>query len=584
VTSISLLVAIPELLSILFGATGPPSPPGLLLSPDVVYLHLGTTPVNGPELATAVVTGVAVVAVVVLLRFTQIGLQMRAAVESRRLLQLEGVNAERVSATAWVVSSLMAGLAGVLVAPLYAQLSSNTFGILLVAGIAAAALGSLRSIPLALAGGLLLGVIEGLASGYFSPTSFWYTGLLPALPFLMLVVLLLTLPGMRHLDESADPLAAVDPPPPRPITAVRAPQLDRLIKVGGRILLVVFVASVFTWVPGNWVFVLATGLTLSTIFLSITMITGLGGQLSLCQATFAGVGAFAVGQLALHAGMAMLPAAVLGALMAAVIGAVAAVPALRLRGLPLALLTLALALLADNSLFPYSWAGGPVTGLTVPRPEILSVDFATDSTRAYFGLAAVVLVLAAIVVRLVQKGTVGRYLGAMRGSPLAAASLGINLSWTKITVFALSAGLAGLGGAMYGSLQQVVSPADFNYQYSLIFVVVVVTTGVASVEGAIQAGMGFVIIQQVLSYLPTRVGAGSLTALLFALGALTYAAHPEGVVEFQKRRITLWVQRRLAPRFPGLAETEPLGSQHRSVAPAAGLVEAAGAESGGVRG
>ena len=216
VTSISLLVAIPELLSIVFGATGPPSPPGLLLSPDVVYLHLGSTPVNGPELATSVVTVVAVVAVVGLLRFTQVGLQMRAAVESRRLLQLKGVNAERVSATAWVVSSVMAGLAGVLVAPLYAQLSSDTFGILLVAGIAAAALGSLRSIPLALVGGLLLGVVEGLASGYFSPTSFWYTGLLPALPFLMLVVLLLTLPGMRHLDESADRMAAVDPPPPGP--------------------------------------------------------------------------------------------------------------------------------------------------------------------------------------------------------------------------------------------------------------------------------------------------------------------------------------------------------------------------------
>jgi hypothetical protein len=84
----------------------------------------------------------------------------------------------------------------------------------------------------------------------------------------------------------------------------------------------------------------------------------------------------------------------------------------------------------------------------------------------------------------------------------------------------------------------------------------VVTTGVATVEGAIQAGMGFVVVQQLLSYLPTRVGAGSLTALLFAMGALTYAAHPEGVVEFQKRRVTLWVQRRLATRFPSMAETE----------------------------
>ena len=557
VSSIGLLVALPELLQIIFGPTSPSAPPSLWLDPATVYLHLGSTPVNGTDLATVVVTAVAVVLVLVLLQATTIGLQMRAAVESRRLLQLEGVNSGAVVGTAWAVSSLMAGLAGVLVAPLYAPLAANDFAILLVAGIAAAALGSLRNIPLALVGGLFLGVVEGLGAGYFSPTSIWHSGLLPAIPFLMLVVLLLVLPGMRHLDESGDPLASVDPPPPAPIALTRAPQIDRVVKVGGRLALVVVFVSVLTWVPGNWVFTLATGVTLSTVFLSITMITGLGGQLSLCQATFAGVGAFAVGQLALHSGIPVLPAALLGALLAAVIGAVAALPALRLRGLALALLTLAVALLADTSLFPYSWAGGPSTGFSVPRPQLGSLSFATESTRAFFVLAVVVLALGATLVRLVQKGTVGRFLAAMRGSPVGAASLGINLSWTKITVFALSAFLAGLGGAMYGSLQQVVSAGDFNYEYSLIFVVVVVTTGAASVEGAVQAGMGFVVIQQLLSYLPTRLGAGSLTALLFALGSLTYAAHPEGVVEYQKRRVTLWVQQTLSGRFPDMAAGSP---------------------------
>ena len=560
VSSLGLLVALPELLQIIFGPTAPPAPPALLLNPLTTYVHLGSTPVDGTELATFVVTVVAVAALTVLLQGTSFGLTMRAAVESRRLLQLDGVNSDRVVAVAWGLSSLMAGLAGVLLAPLSPLLSSNDFGILLVAGIAAAALGSLQSIPLALVGGLLLGVVEGLASGYFSPSSVWHTGLLPAIPFVMLVVLLVTLPGMRHLDESTDPLAAVDPPPPPPITATRSPQIDRLIKRGGRVLLVLALVSVLTWVPGNWVFTLATGLTFSMIFLSITMITGLGGQLSLCQATFAGVGAFAVGQMALHWGLPVLGAAVLAAAVAALVGAVAALPALRLHGLPLALLTLALALLFDNSIFPYSWAGGPSTGLTVPRPQIGSLNTATDSTRSFFVVALVVLVLCAALVKLVQRGTTGRFLGAMRGSPVGAASIGINLSATKILVFALSAGLAGLGGAFYGSLQQVVSPNDFNYQYSLIFVVVVVTTGVATVEGAIQAGMGFVVVQQLLSYLPTRLGSGSLTALLFALGALTYAAHPEGVVEYQKRRATQWVERRVGEHWPSLIEPRDRGS------------------------
>jgi branched-subunit amino acid ABC-type transport system permease component len=544
VSALGLFVGLPSLLAVVFGSATRYAPPSVLFNPATVYFHVGSTPINGIELATVIVTVVVVVALMVLLRYTAYGLKMRAAVESGRLLELDGVNASAVVSSAWMISSLLAGLAGVLLAPQYPTVSSNTYAVLLVAAIAAAALGALRSIPLALVGGIALGVVEGLASGYFAPGSILHTGLLPAIPFLALVFLLLFLPGMRSLDEPNDPLSSVDPPIPPSITTTRSRDIDRVVRVGRWALAIFFVFSVLTWVPGNWVFTLSTGIALSTIFLSITLITGMGGQLSLCQATFAGIGAFAAGQLALHAGLPILLGAVTGALLAAVIGAVAALPALRLRGLPLALLTLSFALLADYVAFPPSWAGGPVTGLNVPRPQIGPINFATSSTRAFFLLALVMLVLASTVVLLIQRGTLGRFLGAMRGSPVGAASIGINLSWTKVLLFALSAGLAGLGGAVYGSLQQVVTPVDFNYEFSLIFVVVVVTTGVNTVEGAIQAGIGFVVIQQLLSYLPGRAGSGSLTVLLFALGALTYARHPEGVVEYQKR---IWTE-----RFEGL--------------------------------
>ena len=139
-----------------------------------------------------------------------------------------------------------------------------------------------------------------------------------------------------------------------------------------------------------------------------------------------------------------------------------------------------------------------------------------------------------------QRATVGRYLDALRASPIGAESVGINPSAAKVFVFALSAGLAGLGGALYASLQQSITPVDFNYQFSLIFVVVVVTTGVRTVEGAIQAGIGFVVVQQLLSYLPGRWGSGGLAIVFFAFAALTYAAHPEGVVEYEKR---VWTER-----------------------------------------
>jgi branched-chain amino acid transport system permease protein len=550
VSSVAVFVALPELLAVVFGNAQRFAPPTLFFNQATVYLHLFSTPINGLELETLVVTAL-VVLVVAAVRSTPLGLQMRGAVESPRLLQLEGVRADRVSAGAWMFSSFLAGLAGVLLAPQYATVQSNDYAIVLVAAVAAAALGGLASIPLALVGGLLLGVVGGLGAGYFPASSIWHTGLLPAVPFLLLAVLLVVHPKLSALDASHDPLSVVDPPPPAPITATRAPQIDRAVRTGGRLLLVAGVVSVLTWVPGNWAFTLTSGLVFSIIFLSITLVTGLGGQLSLCQATFAGVGAFTAAQLALHAGLPVLLGAIVGAAAAMVIGALAALPALRLRGLPLALLTLSLALLADNVVFPVTAISGPSTGLAVPRPQIGPISLATESTKAFFGLALVVLVLCALAVRRYQRGTLGRFLAAMRTSPLAASSVGIDLNRTKVVVFALSAALAGLGGALYASLQQSITPVDFNYQFSLVFVVVVATTGVATVEGAIQAGMGFVVVQQLLSYLPGRAGGPSLAVVLFALAALGYAAHPEGVVEYQKRRATQWIERRVLGRAAG---------------------------------
>src|SRR5437660_3946510 len=126
-----------------------------------------------------------------LFRWSAIGLQMRAVVESPRMTELAGVNADRVSTFSWMLSSLFAGLAGVLVAPLFAQVASNNVTTLLVAAIAAAAFGRLTSIPLTLLGGLLLGVFQGLLAGYLPNNSILATGLRPSLPFVALFALLL---------------------------------------------------------------------------------------------------------------------------------------------------------------------------------------------------------------------------------------------------------------------------------------------------------------------------------------------------------------------------------------------------------
>jgi branched-chain amino acid transport system permease protein len=565
VTSLSLFVALPNLLQVIFGSSPQYNTPSLLFDPNTVYFSIGSTPINGIDLSTMIITAVVLVLVVVLMRWTNLGLQMRGAVESGRLVQLDGVNAPGVVAFAWAASSLLAGLAGVLLAPLYAQLQPEDYATLVTAAIAAAAWGVLRSMPIAAVVAIGIGVFEGVAKGYLPTGGLLYSALLPSLPFLILVAALLLLPGLRSLNDATDPLASVDPPLPPVTAALRAPQLDRWIKRAWRVLLVGFFISMLTWVPTIWVTIFTTGIALSTIFLSITLITGMGGQLSLCQATLAGVGAFTAASMALHLGFPFLLGALVGSLIAAAVAVVLAVSALRLRGLGLSLLTLAAALFFDNTIFPQTWVSGGVNGITVNGFSLGPVNINPLSDHSLFLLSFVVLVLCTVVVLLVRRGTIGQYLTAIRSSEVGAAGIGINLSWNKILVFALSGAVAGIGGAIYAAVLGSVGTPNFNYQFSLIFVVVVVTTGVSTVEGAIQAGIGFVVIQQLLGYLPARFGASTLTYLLFAFGALTYAAHPEGILEYQKRRWTLRMERVLfgrrgsAPLIAIPAEAEHAG-------------------------
>ena len=540
VSSLGLLIAIPQALPIFFGNAPRLNPPTLWLNPNHVYFHLFTTPINGGELSTTVITVVVVGAVVAMFRWTGIGLDMRAVVESRRMSQLEGINAPRVAAGAWALSSALAGLAGVLLIPLTAELSATDafeFTSLLVAGLTAAAVASMRSIPIALVAAIGLGVVENLMRGYFPSAGWLAQTFIPAFPFIVLVGTLLFNPGLRRLEISHDPLASCDPPPAPPAISVRDRRLDKPTRIGFWVLVVAFLVSSVTWVPGYWVTPLNEGLTASIIFLSITLMTGMSGQLSLCQATFAGVGAFAAGQLGMHLGLPFLLGAVVGGLMAAAAGTVVAIVAIRVSGLLLALVTLAFALWADQSLFNYSWSGGGLTGVSVPRPVLGPVDFGSD--RSFLLLCFVALVVVSALVFLVQRGTVGRYLAAMRGSPTAASSMGISLRTARLTVFAMSAGIAGFGGALFGSAVGTVAATNFPYEFSLIFVVVVITTGSQTIEGAVQSGMGFYIIYELFQlYLPTRLD--GLEPILFAVGAMTYAAHPEGIVEYQKSR---WLAR-----------------------------------------
>jgi len=305
------------------------------------------------------------------------------------------------------------------------------------------------------------------------------------------------------------------------------------------------VVSAFTWISGSWVFTITEVLVFATIFLSIVLLSGMSGQISLCQASFAGVGAFTAGQLADHFGVSILLGILIAGVASACIGVVVALPALRLGGLALALATLAFGLLADNIGFQYSWSGNGQSGITVPRPQLGSINFTSD--RAFFLLVLVVLAVCILVVTAIARGTTGRQLAALRGSELAAASIGVNPARLKVIVFAVSAGIAGVGGALYASLDQSVSSSDFNTLISLVLVVVIATVGVSSIEGAIEAGIAYVLVNTVFtSDLPAQYS--SLLELVFGAGVIVYVLHPEGVVEVAKRFVLDHVLRRPEPQ------------------------------------
>lgn len=564
VTTLGLLVAIPEITKLWFGSGASFGVKGIWPSVDEIgsptVYRWGDYAIDGNQVATVVVTLVAVGALTAMFRWSQLGLRMRATVESPRMTELAGINADRISTFAWMLSSLFAGLAGVLLAPLFSQVNNENFLFLLIAAMAAAAFGSLQSIPMTLLGGIGLGIGYQLLYQWLPRGSILSQGLRPALPFAALFLLLLFWPGLRGRRETTDPLSGVDPPPPAPAAALRS----RSLTIATRVLAVavfVFISAGVAWFFDDfWVLLFATGIVYAIIFCSITVITGMAGLLSLSQAAFAGIGAITTAQVVDRFGVQVLLAVLLGAALAALVGGLFALPVLRLEGLYLALATLAFAAMFQFVVLPQDWAGGRT--LDVPRPIIGTIDF--SNTRAYYFLALAVLGVVAGAVLLIKRGTVGRYLDALRGSEVAAASVGIDPARARVTAFALSAGIAGLGGGLLAGLNEGLNLLNYNFIQGLVWVVLVVTLGPRSIQAAVTAGIMFKLFPEILSridigLLPDTVNPAqnpqALAFALFGLGALTYAKHPEGIIEHQTAASLRFLDRHL--RHRSRPEPEP---------------------------
>jgi branched-subunit amino acid ABC-type transport system permease component len=592
VTSLGLLIAIPEIVKLFLGAESRKNPPPLWYvgrTDEWLWPEGSQFVLDAGQIATILCTVGVVIGLVVLFRFTSLGLRMRAVVESPRMAELNGVDADRVSMVAWVLSSMLAGLAGVLLAPLFASLNPIDLFTLLVAALAATVFGGLTSIPLTFAGGIALGVLQSVLAGSLPTDSVLTNGLRPALPFVVLFLLLLFRPGLRSTREVTDPLATVDPPPPAPVQQVRPHWMTVGTRTFGIVVGAVALAVCWWVLDAYWLGLVVGGVVLGIIMMSLIVVVGIGGMLSLSQAALAAIGAFATAQLVAATGMSVIGAMLLGACVAAAVGAVLAVPVVRLDGVYLALATLAFALMFQSIFVPLGWVSGGAVPLSVPRPVIGPFDLADDR---YFLMFAIVCsaAVAFVVIRL-REGTTGRFLQALRSSDVAAASIGISGTRSRIVAFTVAAWIAGFGGGLTASfLGQANYESSFPYIIGLVWVALVVSAGSRSIQAAVMSGLFFLLFPALLTELFGFPGnwvesnpdapewvqsvlgavkptwAQSVAFILFGIGAITYAKHPEGSIEAQTSASVNAIVRRVESRRPPAPAVDLSGDDETAAA------------------
>ncbi|WP_406737503.1 ATP-binding cassette domain-containing protein [Streptomyces sp. NBC_00853] len=524
VATIGLLVALPAaglwLVELLAEAGAPVKPaenqfglPGVGPSPARSWQLAEGVGIDSDQLITWVVTALVAVALWVLMRHTRLGLQLRAAVDNRSLTELRGISADRLSSVAWMIASGLAGLAGVLATPLLG-LSAHDFTLFLFVSATAAVIGRFASVPLAFAGGLGLGVLQNLVAGYASFAES-VTGFRTAVPFLILFGGLLVLTRTARTAG----VAAVDAPPVDHLAGASWGRRWGVWAAGAAALCV----ALYTVTTPFWSGLLTQGLAIALVFTSFTVVTGLGAMVSLAQGTFV-TGAALVAGLLMSRGWPFVAALAVGTCAAALLGALVALPALRLGGRSLALATLALAFLADQVLFQLRWLRNGDAGWSIPRPVFGPVDLSDD--RA-LGVALVVLVaLVAAGLTALRHSPSGRAMLAVRSAPAAAVASGVSVLRTKLLLFTLSAGLAGFGGVLYASYNTRITATDFTAMTGLVWLAVVVAAGVRRPQYAVVAGLVFAVAPRVLADYVTA--SAHLPVILFGLAGLALANDPDG--------------------------------------------------------
>jgi len=517
VSTVGLWVALPAIVKIIFTFVNEGEifqPDGLVKNPpNPEFIKVFGSWVNGTQFVVVVSAATIAIVATLFLRFTPLGLATRAAVDHPRNAAIHGINTEGVTALSWMIGIGLAGLAGVLFAPVV-SLSEFNYTLLLVGSFVAVVIGRMTSLPLAFVGAIGVGIIQQVWVKYQPDHGFFSQGVSASIPFIVMLIFLIAYSfsssGLRReafsMDVRAMGGAHGDAPPLPPSHGWR--------RAAGPIVMIAALCVVPLVFDSYWVNIFTVGVALGIIFLSFTLVTGEGGIISLAQITFAGIGAFAAARLAdsadvLHIGMPVWLAILVGALIAVPFGLLLALPTLRIGDLYLALFTVGFALLIQEFVWKRVEFENFGAGRVLGHPFGIGLD---DRTSMYFVVVAVFLVCAWLIVN-VKRATAGLVFASIRSSEPAAMTTGISIVRAKLILFAVSAFVAGLGGALWGSTVGSVNPRSFDVLVGIVWLAVIVTWGVRTVVGALLAGLLFAIA-------PVKLAVILILSLTFLVGGI----------------------------------------------------------------
>jgi ABC-type branched-subunit amino acid transport system ATPase component/branched-subunit amino acid ABC-type transport system permease component len=476
VASVGVMVVLQALLATRIGSSAVSVTP---IFPYHVYEILGSR-VPGDRLWFAAVIIIISIALVLWFQFTRFGLATRAAAESEKGAFVTGLSPQRIALINWALSTVIAGVGGVLIAPIV-PLTPAAYALFVVAALAAALVGNFSKIGLTVGAALVIGMLQ--SEGTYLQTQSWapQSGLSDVVPLIVILVFLVLrgqeLPSRGAIIQQTLGLA----PRPRGFVAPGA-----LIAVAGLVSLAV--------THGSMRAAVITTFVLSIVALSQVVVTGFSGQISFAQLTIAGVGAFSLTriQYQLHVPFPFAP--LLAAVFAMIVGVVVGLPALRIRGLPVAVTTLALAAVLQNLWFNNPDFNGGLSGAPIQDPSIFGINLGVGAGKGYphlsFGvLCLIVLLLTVGGVALVRRSRLGAAMLAVRANERAAAASGISVSRTKLVAFAIGGFVAGLGGAMLGYQQTTADMSSYTAIGGLAFFTTAYIAGVTSISGGINAGI-----------------------------------------------------------------------------------------------